>query len=127
MPLLYRAMEEDGEGHPQVGQSARRLGVRPGTDIPVDDEDEVEPYTGGMSVTPESPDRLPFFRRPPGLGGTGKDPVWEIDSDQLGENLTYRPDDASPGTHGFVEPARRMRLDDFEDLLALTRDSWTLA
>lgn len=82
---------------------------------------------GGMSVTPDSPEGLPFFRLPPGFGGTGKDPVWELDTEELGEGLIYRPDDASPDTHGFVEPAQRMRLDDFEDLLAGTRNSWRLA
>jgi hypothetical protein len=127
MPLRYRAMEEDGEGRPTVGDTARRLGVRAGIDIPVDDEDEVEPFSGGMSVTPDSPDGLPSHRLPPNHGGTGKDPLWVIDSDELGDGLIYRPDDASPDTHGFVEPARKMRLNDFEDLLALTRDSWRLA
>lgn len=127
MTALYRPMEEDGEGHPRVGSSARRLGVRAGWDIPVDDEDEVEPYTGGMSVTPHSPEGLPFFRRPAGYGGTGKDPLWVIESGALGEGLIYRPDDSSPDTHGFVEPSTRMRLDEFEDLLASTRHDWRLA
>jgi hypothetical protein len=128
MPLLYRAMEEDGEGRPFVGSTARCLGIRAGDDIPVDDEGEVEPFSGGMSVTPHTPAELPFFRRPPSYeGGTGKDPAWEIDSGNLGEGLVYRPDDARPDTHGFVEPAWRMRLDEYEDLLALTRDSWRLA
>jgi hypothetical protein len=126
MPLLYRAMEENGEGRPRVGPTARRLGVRPGWDIPVDDYGEVEPYSGGMSVTPDSPDRLPAFRRPPNHGGTGLDPVWEIDSDRLGDGLVYRPDPRRPDFHGFIEPARRMRLDEYENLLALTRDDWRL-
>ncbi len=120
-------MEEDGEGHPRVNRTARGLGVRPGDDIPVDDEYEVEPFTGGMSVTPHSPEGLPFFRRPPGHGGTGKDPVWVLESAELGEGLIFRPDDHSPETHGFVEPAYRMRLDDYEDLLALTHNAWQLA
>lgn len=120
-------MEEDGEGRPRVGATARRLGVRSGWDIPFDDEEQVEPFTGGMSVTPNSPEGLPFFRLPAGYGGTGKDPLWAIDSDALGDGLVYRPDDASPETHGFIEPSRGMRLDEFEDLLALTRNGWRLA
>jgi hypothetical protein len=127
MPLLYRAMEEDGEGHPRTGQTARTLGVRPGIDIPVDDDYEVEPFTGGMSVTPDSPEGLPYFRLPPSHGGSGKDPLWVIDSNEFVEGLIYRPDDAGPERHGFVEPGQRMRLDDFEDLLESTRDSWRLA
>jgi hypothetical protein len=120
-------MTEDGEGRPQVGPSARRLGVRPGTDIPVNDDDEVEPFAGGMSVSPDSPQHLPEHRRPEGHGGTGLDPVWEFDTSALGDGLVYRPDDSRPEAHGFIEPAWRMRLDEYEDLLALTRDSWKLA
>jgi hypothetical protein len=127
MPLLYRAMREDGEGHPEVGESARRLGARPGIDIPVDDEEEVEPFTGGMSVSPDSPDHLPAHRRPPSHGGTGLDPVWELASEDLVDGLVYRPDDARPEAHGFVEPAWRMRFDEYNDLLALTRADWRLA
>ena len=104
-------MEDDGEGRPLVGPSARRLGVRSAVDIPVGEEDEIEPFTGGMSVTPDTPAALPPFRRPSGHGGTGVDPVWGIDSEDLGTGLIYRPDDANPDEHGFVEPAWRMRFD----------------
>jgi hypothetical protein len=77
-----------------------------------------------MSVTPDSPEGLPYHRLPPDHGGSGKDTLWVIDSDELVEGLIYRPDDAAPDRHGFIEPGQRMRLDDFEDLLASTRDSW---
>jgi hypothetical protein len=114
-------MEEDGEGRPRSSQTARTLGVRPGIDIPFDDDYEVEPFTRGMSVTPDSPNGLPFFRPPPGHGGSGKDPVWEIDSDELGEGLIYRPDDAAPGP--ALQPPRTLVLSPVVFVAALSRAS----
>src|SRR5438876_870665 len=74
---LYRSMKEDREGKPEVGRSARKLGVRPGIDIVVEPDGTVVGGAGGMSVAPDSPANLPPHRRPPGHAGTGKDPVWE--------------------------------------------------
>jgi hypothetical protein len=119
-------MEADVDGYPREGASARRLGVRD-TDITADDEFEVEPLSGGISVSPNAPENLPRHRRPPEYGGTGKDPVWMIDSDELPEGLTYTPDDRDPDTHGFIEPTERMRFDVYEDLISETRNSWRLA
>jgi hypothetical protein len=129
---LYRAMIDDGEGRPLVVPTARGLGVRFVSDDPelsdilADDEGLVGPGDGGMSVCPETPEYLVLHRRPPSYGGTGKDPVWEIADEELGEGLMYRQDtDAdAPRPHGLVEPDRRMRLDEYEDLLAATREAW---
>jgi hypothetical protein len=90
----------------------------------MDDEGMVDPESGGMSVSPESPEYLPTHRRPPSLGGTGLDPCWEIADEELGEGLVYRVDEDEPLPHGFVEPAWRMHLDEYEDLLAATRELW---
>jgi hypothetical protein len=68
---------------------------------------------------------LPYFRRPPEFQGTGKDPVWECDDSQLGPDLVYRPDPAHSG-HGFIEPARPMTLDEFQQALARTPTTWAL-
>ena len=78
--------------------------MRPG-EIPVGPDGLVHPGTGGMSVSPYDPGNLPEHRRPPEFGGTGRDPVWEHHSDQLGPDLQYRPDPHNPGGHGFVEPS----------------------
>ncbi len=118
--VLYRAMREQN-GMPEIGPSARSLGVRPNVDIPVENG-MVKPGTGGMSVAPYSPLNLPRHRRPPEYGGIGKDPVWEISLEQLTDRrLIYHQD--SP-THGMIEPAMEMTLEDYEQALAETESSW---
>jgi hypothetical protein len=123
MATLYRAMIKDSDGKPLVVPTARGLGVRPVIDIPVDDEGRVEPESGGMSVARDDPAYLPPHRRPPSHGGTGSDPVWEIDEEELGEALVCRLD-VPPEGHGLVEPLLVMTLDDYELALAETRDGW---
>jgi hypothetical protein len=119
-------MTDDWDGRPRIAPTARTLGVRPDIDIPVDGRGFVEPGFGGMSVSPGSPLNLPAHRRPSEHGGTGKDPVWELAEDVLPGSLVYRSDDDMPDTHGFVEPASEMTLEDYELALAETRDLWRL-
>lgn len=124
---LYRSMTPEGDGLPQVGRSARALGVRTSNestnpDVTASDAAEIiQPGTGGMSAAPDAPANLPPLRRPPVLGGKGKDPVWELDATNLGPDLLVRPDGA---THVLIEPARPMTLAEFEAALAATRDKW---
>ncbi len=122
--LLFRSMRSGPSGLPEVGATARTLGVRPGIDIPVGPGDSVRRGTGGMSVSPDRAEHLPRHRRPPERGGTGKDPVWNLRSDQLGRSLTYRPDPANPEAHGFIEPAVQMTLDAYRQALEATRVAW---
>jgi hypothetical protein len=103
-----------------VNPSARSLGVRPGDDIPVING-RVSPGSGGMSVAPDGPMHLPDHRRPPNFGGTGKDPVWEIAIDSLGNDLIFRQDKPN---HGLVEPAREMSIDEFQQALAGLAPKW---
>src|SRR5437879_5894615 len=105
--LLHRSMQEASDGFPQVGPAARFLGVRPGGPPKGDvsaiaNHDRVVPLCGGMS-TADDPRHLVPFRRPPSLGGTGTDPVWVIDSNDLGPDLTARQDTKN---HVLVEPSR---------------------
>ncbi|MGE5783808.1 MAG: RHS repeat-associated core domain-containing protein [Myxococcales bacterium] len=120
---VYRSMRDAG-GTPATGQSARALGVRPGTgpgtDIPVDAAGMVHPGTGGMSVAP-SPGALPAHRRPAEFGGSGKDPVWGHSASDLGPNLTYVPDSA---THGTIQPSRPMKFEEYEGALCATGSCW---
>jgi hypothetical protein len=77
-----------------------------------------------MSVSPDNPLHLPRHRRPPELGGTGKDPVWCINADELGPDLRYVPDSAHPAAHGFIEPARPMPLRQYKRALEATGSVW---
>ena len=71
MTELFRGMREDANGMPEICESSRGLGIRPGFDVPViHPSDLVGPGQGGMSVSPDDPRSLPYFRRPPALGGT---------------------------------------------------------
>jgi RHS repeat-associated protein len=119
---LFRSMKAGPSG-PEVGPTARTLGARPGTDIPVQGG-MVQPQTGGMSVSPGGPHNLPSHRRPPEFGGTGKDPVWCINGCDLPEGLTYRPDPHNPTGHGFIEPSRAMNYSEYEQLLESTQNLW---
>lgn len=113
-------MREHPAGGPLPGPTARTLGVRPDDDLPVVAA-MVRPGTGGMSVAPEPPTNLPEHRRPRSLQGSGKDPVWGIPLDQLGNDLTYRQDRA---THGLIEPAREMTIGAYQQALAGTAPRW---
>jgi hypothetical protein len=110
----------ESNGMPVTGESARTLGVRQGTDIHVDSNGMVRPGTGGMSASPSIED-LPPHRKPPAFGGTGKDPVWEINEDDLGPDLVYVPD--SPG-HGTIQPSREMTYEEYKNALENTQDKW---
>jgi hypothetical protein len=125
MTVLFRAMRDDGEGKPECGPSARTLGVRPDGDIAIGADGMVAPETGGMSVALETPLNLPPHRRPPTLGGWGRDPVWQVEENELPSVLLCRPDPKDPLRHGFVEPIEAMSLDDFQEALATSRGFWS--
>jgi hypothetical protein len=113
-------MREATGNQPEIAPNARSLGVRRDIDLPVA-AGWVRPGTGGLSVAPDRPDHLPSHRRPPTLGGTGKDPVWELDLACLGNRLAFRQDKIE---HGMIEPAWRMTLDDYVESLAATAPYW---
>jgi hypothetical protein len=125
---LYRSMKEAADGYPATGPSGRLLGVRPGTDptpdvLTVHPSDTLLPGQGGMSVAPNDPLHLQKHRRPASLGGTGRDPVWYIETADLGPDLEFRQDRP---THGLIEPKRALTLQEFQDALAGTRRVWKL-
>jgi hypothetical protein len=114
---------------PEIGPSGRTLGVRTppneNADIEPDLNGIVHPGTGGMSASPNSPMNLPVSKRPPELGGKGKDPIWCISSCNLGPGLTYTPDTTKPG-HGFIEPSTPMPISKYQQLLEGTQKQWKL-
>jgi hypothetical protein len=123
MTHLFRSMIKDVDGRPLVVETARGLGLRAG-EIVVSPDGLVEPGAGGMSVSPDTPLNLPSYRRPPKYQGDGKDPVWELDTADLPTAVGYLPDPGPNPTHGVLEPAWSMSLEDFELALAETRDVW---
>jgi hypothetical protein len=117
---VYRAMKESPSGGPCISPSARALGVRPGVDITIVGGC-VGPGDGGLSVAPDTSANLPIHRRPTSLGGTGKDPVWELDVDAISGPLQFQQDRP---THRLIGPSRSMGIEDYEAALADTAPLW---
>lgn len=121
MALVYRAMKRDVDGRPFVTHaSSLGLGIRPDKDIYVDGEGLVHPQGEGLSVAHASPENLPYGRRPPALGGKGKHPVWELETDELPDYLDYTYESGK----GLIEPSYVMEIDDYQVAIEETRDLW---
>ena len=117
---LFRGMRAAPDGFPELGETAKTLGVRPNTDIPVVNG-TVDPATGGMSVN-TSIDGIPPFRKPPEFGGVAKDTwVFQIRSDQFDRRLAVIPD---RDDHCTVQPATSTSADLYATLLQDTRALW---
>jgi hypothetical protein len=143
--LYYRGMAKQN-GKPKLGRSARLLGVRPNVDIDieqlpagcVDEQGYLRPEaerrwigeslavaiknTKGMSVS-LSIDGLPAFRKPAKFGGTGRDPLWQIDNSKITGDLEAVQD--SP-THVSILPSATMLLERYEAALANTQNHWEI-
>jgi hypothetical protein len=141
--LYYRGMADEN-GKPKIGRSARLLGIRPGIDIDIEQmptgylneqgyllaESERDfrgeivtiaiRNTKGMSVS-LSIESLPAFRKPAKFGGTGKDPIWQIDDKNIMGDLQAVQD--SP-THVSILPRNSMSLERYETALANTQNDW---
>ncbi len=121
---LFRAMKANDDDLPIQGQSGRTLGARPGTDIPLSETETVAPGSGGMSVAPDDPGNLPNHRRPPSLGGDGRDPVFKIQVDLLPNSLTINQDKP---THAMIEPACECLFDFYQTEIHNTQSDWTIS
>jgi hypothetical protein len=141
--LYFRAMV-GVDDRPKIGQSGRLLGIRPGIDIDTievpdswvnsigylrieSDRGESKNLvtvavrnTKGMS-TSISIESLPLHRKPIAWGGTGRDPIWQIDSSYLDRDLEAVRD--SP-THFSIMPRVTMLLTKYELALANTQKYW---
>ncbi len=120
--IIYRSMRIDINGSPLLEESARGLGVRPGKDILIKDG-FVFPFTGGMSASPDDPNYLPNHRKPISLGGTGKDPVFYMNTKMLPPGLKFVQDSK---THGTIQPSMAMSYEDYKTLLSITKNLWKL-
>jgi hypothetical protein len=116
MPTIYRAMIAAADDHPQTGVRKRTLGVvdsGESADVIPDDDGNVHPDNGGMSVAPRRRDIHGYRAK--------RDPVWRFDTERLPGTLQYRRDARS---HGVIEPAESMPLETYRETLAETREDW---
>jgi hypothetical protein len=129
-------MIPDEDGWPRVGSTGRTLGARlghpgdpeePEPDIRVDEDGIVRPETGGASVAIPPMRHLRPHRRPPKHGGTDKKlEVYELETDDLPDELQVRPDPFGPKVHAFIEPAYAMSFDEYQHVLHSTRRLWSI-
>lgn len=138
MPLVFRSMIVAPDDKPLVENSARGLGVRVGTqptdDLATNHNGNVQPESGGMSVAKSWRDlelhRIPKRLRHlvPMAAGSNRDRCWrmgqgEFASGPITNDLQLRRDRL---THGFIEPAREVPLNEYLAALAATRDQWVI-
>lgn len=135
MPRFYRAMYADGN-KPQIGPNKKSLGVQAGADryddIAPDEDDNVHPGTGGMSVAPHWTE-LPAYRIPRRLKskcakatGNNNYVCWrmgdgEFESGDCTEDLVLFVDS---DVHGTVQPSETMSLSAYQKALAATQSQW---
>jgi hypothetical protein len=118
-------MKADEDGLPMIGHKfGSTLGARVGDDVEPTPTGTVGPGCGGMSVSPDEPERLPKHRRPPQFNGTGRDPVWRISPQALDRRLQCVPDPDDPERHWLVEPVVDMPVAEYQSLIEATRSHW---
>jgi hypothetical protein len=113
-------MREEDDGLPEIGESLATLGIRP-KDIDVDEDGNVIPRTGGLSVTPNSIQNMPKFLKPRALGGEGRRPVFELQTASLDDALCARWVAAD---HAFVEPSFSYPFPTYVSNIHATRPNW---
>ena len=86
----------------------------------------VQPTSGGLSVAIDSPEHLKPHRRPPRLGGTGKDDVFFLTERDVQEPLAFRSDPGNLEEHGYLEPVETMTIGAYQEYLCHTRHEWRL-
>lgn len=130
-------MVPDEDGLPMIGTTGRYLGARRCGRVKdfeeINPDGTVDPGKGGMSVNPPPPTNIAPSRRLPKYGkdedgkiGYGKDPVFELDTDDLPDKLRYRPDPdpKEAERHGFIEPSYRMPFEEYLQTVHETRTLW---
>ena len=121
-------MIPDEDGLPRVGSTGRTLGVRlgyPNPDFRVSPAGKVYPRSGDMSVAMLPKDNLPPHRRPPRHGGSDKKiALYKLETDDLPDELQERIDPYNSERHVFIEPARVMSFEEYQQALYATRMLW---
>jgi hypothetical protein len=146
MPLVYRAMQPDGDG-PMIGHvSNDTLGVRERlareNGLVVGDvrpeNGLIQPGTGGMSVAPSKedlpPHLIPKRKRKEGYPAAKRSNTlpetfpWRMGAGQFADGplctrLQLRIDESDPA-HGLVEPDMPMPLQEYRSAIEDTRPKW---
>ena len=132
MPRMYRAMKADGNS-PKIANSATGLGVRVVKDTYPDENGNVGPDSGGMSVSPTLESLPPMLvprrleHRVPEADAPDSVVCWVLGDGPFAdgavtEDLNFKKDKPH---HGEVVPSRQMTLGDFQASLARTKEMWT--
>ena len=121
---LYRLMKADADGKPLVGDGSMMLGVRP-LDPSLPNKRADVPAAAGTDVVAPGDGGLSCYTDPAAMAVAPgrKLLLWSIETTDLPAALV-NADAGDP--HRHVEPAAAMPLDDFQRLLAGTREQWQL-
>lgn len=118
---LYRLMKVDADGKPLVGTGAMMLGVRPADSALPNRRADVFASVGTDTVRP-SEGGLSCYTDPEAITIQSKKvELWSLGERDLPPTLSARP---AGDPHYQIEPTRDMTLDQFQQLLAQTRDYW---
>ena len=126
-------MVKGEDGLPILGSNTKSLGVRiPGVTVDADamhfdtvlnEQGQVEPDNGGMSVNPPEPeDTVQGLSRR--RLGEEKTVLWRIDVEVLSKySLKFRLDPKNPD-HGFIEPLETCDGSDYNENVQATQSDW---
>lgn len=117
-------MRADAAGSPSAGGGAFQLGARVPRDVKPDGAGMVERRKGGMSVAPDDPRRMATIVRPRAWGGLAEDDVLMFAFNTVEFDASRLHFERSGAKHGSVQPAARVRLDEYQRALAETRLGW---
>jgi hypothetical protein len=119
---LYRVMKVDADGKPRVGTKSYMLGVRPTDPNNTDHRRRFDVKAVNPTDLVAAGEGLSASLDPTALQVRSGEAMFEIDLADLGPALRENPDRPP---HCLVEPAASMTLQDFQQALEDTRDSWT--
>jgi hypothetical protein len=129
MPRVFRVMKRDHDGQPIVAAASNALGVRPGIDIDVDQQNNAISNDKGMSVSPSWKD-ISLRRIPRRLGGQGSNgtAVFAFGSGPFQQAVVAHGLELLPDcpAHGVIRPTHLVPLFQFEADLSATRAEWQI-
>lgn len=121
---LYRRMLTAVDGRPLVGDGRNMLGVRPADPAFPKKIRDVPAVLGTDLVRPGK--GLSAYNSPAEIPAHVSGEMWEVETDLLPPGLSA-VQRGGRTAHYQIEPAADMTLDEFQKLLAGTRDLWQRA